>query len=575
VLLGTSGSGKSTVLRLIAGLIAPDSGTVVLHGRDVTKLPPQKRGTGFVFQNYSIFRHMSVAENVEFGLKIRRIPPQERARKREQLLDLVGLAGFDNRYAGQLSGGQLQRVALARALAYEPNVLLLDEPFGALDSKIRTQLRRSLKEIQRRLKVTTILVTHDQEEAFELADRIGIIERGRLLETGPPENLYAAPKTLFVATFLGAGTVLAGKADSGSARFGSLSLPIPPETAHEQGARAQVLFRPEQVVLSPDMPDGGTPLLGRGRVVERTFSGPFQRVRLQLPHLEDTRQVAPHVPFGEEGLLVDALVPSEMRFQSETVWVELRSWHILDQPRQRLLVYAGYLETVDSCLDTAKELSEQLDASSVLLGVAEDQASVESLGILLQQQKTAHGLDAAELQVYAGDPAEHLARLQQDGNFDLRRQLKHNPDQDARVLHRPDAGGAPKAERSEAHADLHRSRRAWENRCPCRRETCPSVEVRCHAAPCDSTRFRRAQPNNEGTSRARRLDIERTGHRRIRSDPRGRLGNRRHSGRSERRRSRFDSRRSPQPAVALNLPCRGYNVQGPGRGTITGAGRAD
>jgi len=419
VLLGTSGSGKSTVLRLIAGLIAPDSGTVVLHGRDVTKLPPQKRGTGFVFQNYSIFRHMSVAENVEFGLKIRRIPPQERARKREQLLDLVGLAGFDNRYAGQLSGGQLQRVALARALAYEPNVLLLDEPFGALDSKIRTQLRRSLKEIQRRLKVTTILVTHDQEEAFELADRIGIIERGRLLETGPPENLYAAPKTLFVATFLGAGTVLAGKADSGSARFGSLSLPIPPETAHEQGARAQVLFRPEQVVLSPDMPDGGTPLLGRGRVVERTFSGPFQRVRLQLPHLEDTRQVAPHVPFGEEGLLVDALVPSEMRFQSETVWVELRSWHILDQPRQRLLVYAGYLETVDSCLDTAKELSEQLDASSVLLGVAEDQASVESLGILLQQQKTAHGLDAAELQVYAGDPAEHLARLQQDGNFDL------------------------------------------------------------------------------------------------------------------------------------------------------------
>ena len=419
VLLGTSGSGKSTVLRLIAGLIAPDSGTVVLHGRDVTKLPPQQRGTGFVFQNYSIFRHMNVAENVEFGLKIRKILPQERARKREQLLDLVGLAGFDQRYAGQLSGGQLQRVALARALAYEPNVLLLDEPFGALDSKIRTYLRRSLKEIQRRLKVTTILVTHDQEEAFELADRIGIIERGRLLETGRPEDLYAAPKTLFVATFLGAGTVLAGKADSGSARFGSLSLPIPPETAHEEGARAQVLFRPEQVVLSPEMPDGTIPILGCGRVVEKTFSGPFQRVRLKLPHLQDTRQVAPHVPFGEEGLLVDAIVPSELGLQSENVWVGLRSWHILDQPRQRLLIYAGSPETIETCLATARELSERLDASSVLLGVAEDQESVESLGIVLQQQKTAHGLAGAELQVHSGNPAEYLARLQQDGNFDL------------------------------------------------------------------------------------------------------------------------------------------------------------
>ncbi|HET6315925.1 MAG TPA: ABC transporter ATP-binding protein, partial [Chloroflexota bacterium] len=202
VLLGASGSGKSTVLRLIAGLLPADEGRIVLHDKDVTDLPPQQRGTGFVFQNYSIFRHMSVADNIEFGLKIRRVPADQRAKKRDELLDLVGLMGLGSRYADQLSGGQLQRVALARALAYEPSVLLLDEPFGALDVRIRGQLRRSLKEIQRRLNVATILVTHDQEEAFELGDRIGVLERGRLLEVGEPEALYAKPKSLYVASFL-------------------------------------------------------------------------------------------------------------------------------------------------------------------------------------------------------------------------------------------------------------------------------------------------------------------------------------------------------------------------------------
>src|SRR6266498_2997186 len=235
VLLGASGSGKSTILRLIAGLTPADEGRIILDGRDVTNLPPQRRGTGFVFQNYSIFRHMSVAENIEFGLKIRRVPPDERARKRDELLDLVGLMGLGSRYADQLSGGQLQRVALARALAYEPSVLLLDEPFGALDVRIRGQLRRSLKEIQRRLGVATILVTHDQEEAFELADRIGVLERGRLLEVGGGEELYAKPRSLFTATFLGAGTVLVGRAEAGRARFGELSLPIPTDTPHDDG----------------------------------------------------------------------------------------------------------------------------------------------------------------------------------------------------------------------------------------------------------------------------------------------------------------------------------------------------
>ncbi|KPV49705.1 hypothetical protein SE17_31095, partial [Kouleothrix aurantiaca] len=193
VLLGPSDSGKSTILRMIAGLTEIDQGRVLLHNRDVTGLPPQARGVGFVFQNYALFRHMTVAENVEFGLTIRKVAKAERRRRRDELLELVGLGGLGARMPRQLSGGQQQRVALARALAYQPEVLLLDEPFGALDAQIRVELRRSLRRIQREIGPTTIFVTHDQEEAFELADRIGVMNAGRLLEVGPPEELYEHP----------------------------------------------------------------------------------------------------------------------------------------------------------------------------------------------------------------------------------------------------------------------------------------------------------------------------------------------------------------------------------------------
>ena len=220
VLLGASGSGKSTILRLIAGLIMPDEGTIHLEGRDVTHVPTQERGVGFVFQNYSIFRHMTVAENIEFGLRIRGVKKSERADRRDELLDLVGLGGLGGRYESQISGGQQQRVALARALAYRPQVLLLDEPFGALDVKIRAQLRQSLKEIQRSLGVTTILVTHDQEEAFELGSRIGVVDRGRLLEVGTPDRLYERPSSLYVAHVPRSG---ARCSSDGAARTGSSS----------------------------------------------------------------------------------------------------------------------------------------------------------------------------------------------------------------------------------------------------------------------------------------------------------------------------------------------------------------
>ena len=175
VLLGSSGSGKTTILNIIAGLTSAEQGRVLLHGRDVTNVATQKRNVGFVFQNYALFEYMTVAENIEFGLQIRKVPKKERQLKRDELLELVGLVGLGDRMPRQLSGGQQQRVALARALVLEPDVLLLDEPLGALDAKIRVDLRRSLKNIQRQLGVATILVTHDQEEAFDLADRIGVM----------------------------------------------------------------------------------------------------------------------------------------------------------------------------------------------------------------------------------------------------------------------------------------------------------------------------------------------------------------------------------------------------------------
>ena len=227
VLLGASGSGKSTILRIIAGLVPMHGGRVFLQGRDVTNMPPQQRSTGFVFQNYSLFRHMTVADNITFGLTVRKTKPKARARKAEELLDLVGLAGMGNRLPRQLSGGQQQRVAVARALAFEPAVLLLDEPFGALDNKIRQQLRQAMRQIQQKLGVTTILVTHDQEEAFEVGDRIGVIEKGRLLEVGSPKELYSRPQNEYVARFLGGANLLAGQGENGQVRVGPVRHPVP------------------------------------------------------------------------------------------------------------------------------------------------------------------------------------------------------------------------------------------------------------------------------------------------------------------------------------------------------------
>jgi sulfate/thiosulfate transport system ATP-binding protein len=418
VLLGASGSGKSTILRLIAGLSTPDSGQIWLHGRDVTDLQPQERGIGFVFQNYSIFRHMSVAENIEFPLKIRKVAKAEREARREQLLDLVGLGGLGNRYAHQLSGGQQQRVALARALVHEPSVLLLDEPFGALDVKIRGQLRRNLREIQRQLRVTAILVTHDQEEAFELADRVGLMERGELLEVGEPEALYARPRTLFGATFLGAGTVLVGRARDGAVRLGSLSLPIPPEVEHEDDARVRVLIRPEQVALSSaaEPPEGR--LLGRGSIVEQSFLGALRRVRVRLPPIPGTRQAAPAV-YGEESLLVDAVIPASEDSGGFEVWVSLKGWQILSPPRPRLLACDFPDAGSPAPFALLRGLEESLNARISLLSVTDQVDQVEALRAAQTERAASHNLPDAEPVVKKGDAVDEIAAEQVQSLYDF------------------------------------------------------------------------------------------------------------------------------------------------------------
>ena len=209
-LLGPSGGGKSTLLRIVAGLETADAGTVAIEGVEATHLPPQRRNVGFVFQHYAVFKHMSVAKNVAFGLEIRRRPRDEVAARVAELLELVHLSPFASRLPAQLSGGQRQRMALARALAVSPSVLLLDEPFGALDAKVRRELREWLRRLHDEVHVTTVFVTHDQEEALEVADEIVVINEGRVEQVGTPDQLYDAPANDFVMSFLGDVTTLEG-----------------------------------------------------------------------------------------------------------------------------------------------------------------------------------------------------------------------------------------------------------------------------------------------------------------------------------------------------------------------------
>jgi sulfate transport system ATP-binding protein len=373
VLLGPSGSGKSTVLRMIAGLTEMDGGRVLLHGRDVSRLPPRRRGIGLVFQTYALFRHMSVAENVEFPLRVRRVSRAERRRRRDELLEMVGLAGLGRRFPLQLSGGQQQRVGLARALAHQPEVLLLDEPFGALDARIRTDLRRTIRAIQRELKIATIFVTHDQEEAFELADRIGVMNLGRLLESGPPGELYLRPQTEFVATFLGTANLMVGDTAPDGVRLGPLHFPMSTGTSPVTSSRrVQVLFRPEDVAVKTSSEALGWPLLGEATVEDRGFLGSFERLRLRMQKFQGVRPIAPPAPFGEDFFLIEATRSQHQarRFPlrpGDKAWVGVRRVHALTHPGLSFLLPTNGAPESRSALEMGTQLARLAQARVTLL----------------------------------------------------------------------------------------------------------------------------------------------------------------------------------------------------------------
>ena len=277
-LLGPSGCGKTTALRLLAGLEEPDGGRVLIDGRDVTRLPASKRDVGMVFQAYSLFPHMTARQNVAFGLRMRRVtgpPARDRA---AEMLDLVGLTAQADRYAHQLSGGQQQRVALARALAIQPKVLLLDEPLSALDARVRARLRDEIRRVQLEVGTTTLFVTHDQEEALAIADRVGVMQSGRLEQLGPPTEVYNRPLTPFVAEFVGLTNRLPGVVDGGTVEVRGTRVALVEPGAPNGPAVA--LVRPEAVGFELDGKDGTGPLIGT--VIATTFLGATSRVTIDL-----------------------------------------------------------------------------------------------------------------------------------------------------------------------------------------------------------------------------------------------------------------------------------------------------
>jgi ABC-type Fe3+/spermidine/putrescine transport system ATPase subunit len=284
VLLGASGSGKTTILRIIAGLEEPDTGRVILHGKDVTELPARERGVGVIFQSYALFPRMNVEQNISYGLRIRHRSRREIKETVDHLISLVRLEDHRTKYPSQLSGGQQQRVAIARTLAYNPQVLLFDEPFGALDAQTRVRLRREIHSLLRQIKVPAIFITHDQEEALELGDRIAVINAGRIEQIGTPDQVYNRPETEYVATFLGAANLLLGVVNGEMVEIGTAQIPARAELERlRDGQAIKLVFRPEDVHLSrTGMLPENCRRLTNGVIEEINFVGAFERVTLRL-----------------------------------------------------------------------------------------------------------------------------------------------------------------------------------------------------------------------------------------------------------------------------------------------------
>ncbi|HLF01155.1 MAG TPA: ABC transporter ATP-binding protein [Anaerolineales bacterium] len=277
--LGPSGCGKTTTLRMIAGFELPTAGTITIDGKDMTSVPPNKRNVGMVFQSYALFPNLTVAGNIGFGMMVANKPKDEIRNRVEEMLDLIHLSGYGNRYPYQLSGGQQQRVALARAIALRPHLLLLDEPLSALDAKIRVELRAEIRRIQQTLGITTIYVTHDQEEALSLSDRIVVMSAGNIEQTGTPFEIYNFPQTAFTASFVGHLNLLpVTVADSTRATFNGRDLNLGQPGQYDKGQQVHLAIRPEEFRLGKDPARN----MLEGRVESVTFLGSIVRVRVDL-----------------------------------------------------------------------------------------------------------------------------------------------------------------------------------------------------------------------------------------------------------------------------------------------------
>jgi spermidine/putrescine ABC transporter ATP-binding subunit len=316
--VGPSGCGKTTLLRIVGGFVRPDAGRVVLDGEDISPLPPNQRATAMVFQNYALFPHLTVAENVGYGLTIRRRPAAEVARRVEELLALVQLQGFGHRRPAQLSGGQQQRVALARALSLQPKVLLLDEPLSNLDANLRVQMRAEITRLQRELKQTIVFVTHDQEEAMSISDRIMVMDRGRILQVGAPAEIYERPASRFVARFVGAANFLDGTLGNGipgrSSIATALGTLIVEKVANgwTPGDRVAVLLRPEAIRLGPP-DDRAEPNRLLGTITHAMYTGALIRYTVTVGDMPLTVDLSDprHTPAFQRGDRVSLRLPSD------------------------------------------------------------------------------------------------------------------------------------------------------------------------------------------------------------------------------------------------------------------------
>ncbi|MBN2503314.1 MAG: ATP-binding cassette domain-containing protein [Anaerolineales bacterium] len=424
VLLGPSGSGKTTILNIIAGLVAADQGQIVLNGKDVTHLPPQERGIGFVFQNYGLFKYMNVAKNIEFGLAVRKVNAAQRQTRCDELLELVGLVGLGERMPRQLSGGQQQRVALARALAPQPEVLLLDEPLGALDAKIRVELRKNLRKIQRQLGVTTILVTHDQEEAFDVADRIGVMNYGRLIEAGTPEDLYQRPQTEFVASFLGSANLLLGQSNEQGVCLGEQYFSLKSDDYPlDANGRAQVLFRPEDVALATTPEGLGCPALGVGEVLETGFVGAVERLQLRVPAIPGVRPISPPVAFGQKNLRVDVTRPPNLTRTlplkpGDRVWVGIHDLHVLPHPGMSFLAVSNGDAKSEGAIDLGGQIARLAHARLTLLNLGDGKQTGE-FSVQEIRKRLGSGLSALDVRDSRLPTPEAIALEVENYPYDL------------------------------------------------------------------------------------------------------------------------------------------------------------